>query len=756
MPNVLIQKPVRFAVHISALLALHCGPAMALDFKDLSKAQDVLNKGQEAVSTGQDLYQTGSEAVEKGRGFLNNRGTDPVLGTGSAKVNSLGGPVLVSKDEGGPTRLIAVLGEGLTSDVDTSGKPVLGLLDRGVYFVQRQSAYVTPDQGQVLLVPRGDSTTLTIDLPSNPTGLVLDLTSGRSSAAGRGVRIYALSAYVDVPLRRDRRALDAIEQHAHMRASSVNMEWPRKPHDVLEPVGGKLLVHASDSGVTFPSGFGVDGKLFTKDDPMVTLPKGYTVVTLDPRGFVFDRSREVVMPFYPVMPPAGIDLSRLGYGDALQAFCGLMSERYPYRETRPTDWVQLHAEMLPRANRASASQDVGAYAQIFADIGQRIRDGQYRVRLANGSDPRARDGLLQDRGLSAQMQMRGDVLLPMPRVWMMNDGKGFVTDVASGSAAALAGLRPGAEVLEVDGESFARYVERNAPLSNKGTEAARKLEVQSLQPSAKDTLRLRVRQDGVEQNLDLRVAREGVPPPASPRNQIKQLESSFAAFQLRSAKGVDYGYVAFNSFADANGKLDTWERTLVSLNRARLPGLVLDLRGVTGSSYQLVAHFIAGFFSYDTPFRPQPYAQRQLDAGSKVWRTRGGLGLPQQLALFNQDDIRYRGRLVLLTGRECSGPCELFASWLQHAARAHVVATEATAGEAGHTTFVTLPAGVNVMLPVLAEVASFGENYVQGKGVEPNLRVPIDARFVARLTSGGDPVLDAAVSWLDGISPTSN
>ncbi len=754
MPNVLIPERVRLAVHMGAVLALLCGPAVALDLEGLSKAQDALSKGQEAVTTGQDLYQTGSEAVEKGREILSNRGGDPAVGSGNARVNSLGGPALVSKDEGGPTRLIAVLGEGLTSNVSTTSKPVLGLLDRGGYFIQRHSAYVTADQGQVLLLPRGDSTTLTMDLPPNPTGMVFDLKSGRSNAAGRGVRIYALSAYADVPLRRDRRALDAIEQHAHMRASSVNMEWPRNPQDVLEPVGGKLLVYASDSGVAFPSGFGVDGKLFTKDDPMVTLSKGYTVVTLDPRGFVFDRSREIVMPFYPVMPPASIDLSRLGYADALQAFCSLMSERYPYKEARSIDWSQLQAEMVVRANRAGESQDSVAYAQIFADIGQRIRDGQYRVRMANDSDPRARDALSQDRGLSAQLQMRGDVTLPMPRIWMTSEGKGFVTGVASGSAAALAGLRPGAEVLEVEGDSFARYVERHAPLSNKGTEAARRLEVQSLQLTAKDALRLRVRQDGVEQNLDLRVPREGTSPSAAPATPMAQIESSFSAFQLRSAKGADYGYVTFNSFADANGKLDTWERTLAGLNRARLPGLVLDLRGVTGSSYQLVAHFIAGFFSYDTPFRPQPYAQRQLDAGSKVWRTRGGLGLPPQLPLFSQDDIRYRGRLVLLTGRECSGPCELFVSWLQQAERAHVVATEATAGEAGHTTLVSLPTGVNVRLPVLAEIASFGESYIHGKGIEPNLRVPIDAGFIARLTAGGDPVLDAAVIWLDGVLPT--
>jgi C-terminal processing protease CtpA/Prc len=711
--------------------------ALAFELKGLSKAQDAYGKGQDAMSAGQDA----KEAVDKGQQMWDNRGKLMPNSALTVRSAAPSGPALLMRDEGGPSRLIAVLGEGLAGPT-RGGQAVVGLLDRGVYFVQRQSAFFSPSQGQVLLLPRNDTSTLTMELPTNPVGMVFDLSAGRSSAAGRGVRIYALSVHADVPQRRDRRALDAIEQHALQRASSVQMEWPRNPQDILEPVGGKLLVHATDAGVAFPSGFGVDGKLFTKDDPMVSLPKGYTVVTLDPRGFVFDRSREVVMPFHAVMPTASIDLSRLSYADAFQAFCSLMSERYPYRDARNMDWLATHAEFSSAATQAGSSKDAAAYARIYADIGQRLRDGQYLVRLGDGVD--VRSSQWQDRGLSVQRQWRGDFSVSTPRLWLSPEGRGWVTDVAPNSPAALAGLRPGAEILEVDGETIARHTERYSSLSTRGTDVGRKLDALTLALSGKDSLRLLVRQDGRDQNLELRRT-----PGANAAQDPAAAIDSLAAFQLRSAKGNDFGYVGFNSFADTGNKLDAWEQTLASLNRARIPGLVVDLRGNGGRNYQLAAHFLASFFSYDSPLRPQAYAQRQLDPASKVWRARGGLGLPPQLPLYGQDDARYAGRLVLLTDRDCSGPCEVFTAWLQRAGRAHVVSTDTTAGAVGHTTRIVLPGGVSVEVPMVSELMASGESYLDGKGIEPNLRVPVDREFINRVMNRGDPVLDAAVQWLD-------
>jgi membrane-associated protease RseP (regulator of RpoE activity) len=337
---------------------------------------------------------------------------------------------------------------------------------------------VTPPQAQVLLVPRSDSATMTVELPANPAGTAFDLSTGRAHPTGRGVRIYTLSVHADIPQRRDRQALDAIEQHALLRGSSVQMQWPRNPLDILEPVGGKLLVHATVAGAVFPSGFGVDGQLFTKDDPLVKLPRGYTVVTLDPGGFVFDRSREVAVPFHAVSPTSNIDLSRLSYVDAWQAFCGLMGERYAYRDSRPLDWHQIQAEFALAATQAQAAKSSSAYAQIYADIGQRLREGLFVVRMPDGSD--LRSSQRQHRGLSPQRQSRGDFVLAMPRIWLSPEGRGWVTDVAPNSPAALAGLRAGAEILEIDGETVAQHVERVAARSGRSSEHARRSEALTL------------------------------------------------------------------------------------------------------------------------------------------------------------------------------------------------------------------------------------------------------------------------------------
>lgn len=136
------------------------------------------------------------------------------------------------------------------------------------------------------------------------------------------MRIYALSVHADVPVRAGRRSLDAIEQHAMLRATSMRTSWPTQAGEILDVIGGKLLVWFSDAAQRFPSGFGLDGKLFTPDDPMVTLPRGYTVVTLDPQGFRFDRGREIALPFQLyVMPVDEVDYSRLPAGCGSRAGC---------------------------------------------------------------------------------------------------------------------------------------------------------------------------------------------------------------------------------------------------------------------------------------------------------------------------------------------------------------------------------------------------------------------------------------------------
>lgn len=702
----------------------------------ISRSEGAVSAGQQMMSTGQQVMSTGRQAMDAGRQARDSRNGIPF--------QPPSGPAVMARDEGGPVRIIAALERG-AGDPVAAGSTLVALLDQGAYFVQRQTAHVTAPQDQLLATPRADSSAVSIDLPATPPGTLFDLGSGRVRTSGAGVKIFALSVHTSLPRRASRRALDAIEQHAMLTTSSVQMEWPLQPDLAMEAVGGKLLVWASESGAAFPAGFGADGRLFTPDDPMVRLPRGYTVVTLDSRGFSFDRSREIALSQYGVQSTADIDLTRLSPGEAFKAFTSVMHERYPFRGAQPMDWARLQAELADKVRQAGDQRERQTMAQIYADIGTRLQDGLFRVELRGTGGPQGLTAGL-DVGLAGQWLPRGITPLPMQGVWWLPDGRALVGSVAPRSAADLAGLRPGAEIVEVNGESIGRYVGRAAQYSNRPTEVGRRHDALKLMAYDRQAMVLKVRQDGKDQTFDLRqrVAERPQAAGSAPNNE------SLSAFQLRSQSGRQYGYIALNSFADGGGNLDQWERSLAAVTQARLSGLVLDLRGANHGAYQLVPHYAASFFSYDRPLRLQGYAQRQVDATAKVWRTRGSLGLPPQLPLFTQGGAYYGAPLVLLTGPECTGPCEMFAAWLQKAGRAQVIGTEPTPGAVGMTTRVLLPGDVVVHAPTVAELGAKGDHYVFGKGVEPDLRLAVDAGFVQRVMTGGDPVLDAAVQWLDG------
>lgn len=731
----------RWVLGLSALV-LAVG-AQAIEWGQLGKvresigtAQEAVSASKEALSTAKEVLSTSGQAVDDARQRLGPGGLAPKAPNGS---------VVAARDQGGTSRLVAVLGEPLAAGL-RNGQVAVSLRDQGLYLVQRQSTFSAPAQSQWFAAPQGGSAAVALNLMAEPAGSLFDFSSGRARLAQRGVKIFTLSVHARLPRRSDRRALDAIEQHAMLHASSVQLEWPRQATEILEPTGGQLLVWASDNGVRFPSGFGADGRLFTPDDPMTSLSREYTVVTLDKRGFSFDRSREVAVAFHPVLPQAELDLSRLGYVDAFRAFTSLMGERYPYSNARPIDWTQLQADMRERIQSAAQRQDAQAYVRVFREIGQRLHDGQFRIHT-DAPGARQVDTSLLDFGLSSQSQRRGDASVPMPRAWLLDDGRGMVSDVAHPSPAAKAGLQAGAEIIDIAGEPLRHYLERKAALSHCGADSACALDALALGAVGEDSVSVKVKQSGVEQVLQLRrTLSEPVPQVMAAAGQGQ------AAFLLRSVGGKMYGYIVLNSFEDDQSSLELWQRTLASVNRAGLPGLILDLRGNRGDALDLAAHFLASFFSEEKPLLAPADTQRQFDPVSKVWRTRGGLGLPPKLPLFASGEAYYGGKLILLLGRDCGGACELFGAWLQRAERAQIVAADPTAGGAvGFAMRVSLPGGVVARVPIVAEIGQHGRSYVDGHGVKPDWRVRVDRDFVQEVMQGGDPILDAAVRRLDQV-----
>jgi hypothetical protein len=604
---------------LATALVLATATAHALDLGALGQAADTAQRASGAAAAGQQALDAGRSAAGEARSWWEQR-ERPGQARQDSPPSATPAPASAADDQGGPRRVLAVLGDSW-ADSARRGQAVVALMDAGPYFVQRQAAHVAPAKAQWLATPRGDSTSVAIDLPAEPEGTTYDLATGRARPGGRGVRVFALSVHADLPQRAGRRSLDAIEQHAMLRASSVRLEWPAadrqsRPEAILEATGGKLLVWASDAGQRFPAGLGADGRLFTADDPLVSLPRGYTVVTIDAQGLRFDRGREAALSLHTVLPPADLDLSRLAPGDAAQALVGLIAERHPLAAATRFDATALRAEYGPRLQAAADRGDSTAQAQAWAELGQRLRDGQYRV------------------------------------------------------------LPPG-----------------QAPLA----------------------------------------------------------EPTLKAFLLRSVQGASHAYVALDSFADgATGQLARWERALASAQQARVAGLVIDLRGYRGDdAFQLLPHMLASLYTRERPLRMQEAAQRLYDPAARIWRSRGGLGLPAQLALAAAA-TPFTAPVAVLVSPACTGPCELFAAWLQHSGRADVVATGPSTGATGQATRVHLPGGWAVQLPLLQETGPAGTNgQGQGQGLAPRVRVPMDTAFTASAQAGGDPLLDAAVLQLE-------
>ncbi|WP_239009786.1 hypothetical protein [Delftia lacustris] len=84
--------------------------------------------------------------------------------------------------------------------------------------------------------------------------------------------------------------------------------------------------------------------------------------------------------------------------------------------------------------------------------------------------------------------------------------------------------------------------------------------------------------------------------------------------------------------------------------------MVIDLRAHRGDdAYQLLPHMLASLYTRDKPLRMQDAAQRLFDPAARVWRSRGGLGLPAQLPLA-ATGAPFTAPVAVLTGPAAPAP----------------------------------------------------------------------------------------------------
>jgi C-terminal processing protease CtpA/Prc len=655
---------------------------------------------------------------------------------------ALGKPPLapITNDEGGPTRLI---GQGNWSSLEIPiqyDRPVVLLLDRGATLVERDSRYFAPKTGQIF----GEMTsgiltppfTYTLELPPVPQGQQYDVDG--NNQRDPGVQIWTVTLANNAIQTPNEPFLSPVEQLTQLSVpiGSLATAPATSIEGIAEAVGGTLLVYAPEAGQGFPAGFGADGRLFTADDPIVTLPPGYTVVRLEGEGFKFDRAREANIPLAERVEDRKTDFSQLSYTAAFNALIDLLKARYAYTELRGIDWEEWRQQYYPAIEAAEEKGDAVAYFAVLDAVARAVQDAHVQVL----GPYQLLSPLLETQFHSAQASLGIEAI-------ELADGRILIEQVLAESPAEQAGIEPLMELLAVNGLPIGDRIAQLLPTSARATTETQRLDAiaRSLlfAPAEQATLRYR--------NLEREIEEKTLTAEILPRRETAQLYHTYPTSRtLTSPQGRTYGYIRWTSFRDSEATIARFSRFLEQLNTQKIPGLVIDLRENGGGSVALLVSLLSYFWSFESPLLlNRTFSERQEPTrGATI--TYGPFEIPPDFPIFAPTpELYYGGSVAILVSENCLSACEFFADWMQRYGRATAIGTRATGGAGGSVQWVPLPEESMFTYTYTRELDLQRQAYIEGRGMQPALRVPLTQEFVQAVSEGQDPLLEAALDYLD-------
>ncbi|MCB0139504.1 MAG: hypothetical protein KDE50_06295, partial [Caldilineaceae bacterium] len=634
---------------------------------------------------------------------------------------------VIINDEGGPVQISGEVSYSNVFFTEGVAAPMVILEDQAG-FVDRDESYVFPVESQTLGQITSDFYTspfsYSIALPIEPQGALRDV--DQNDATDTGVMVFAVAYWTNTfgdPFleRRDLFGGGWSTAYASTRVST-DIETKR------EIVGGTFLVYAPDDQQGFPSGFGADGLLFTPDDPIVRLPQGYTVVNMDVTPFVFDRARHPTIDLVEPKSAATDDFSQLSYTDAFDAMIAKLRKEYAFTDYKHIDWDARVAEFRPRFELAQAQNDKRLYRQALHDFAVSIPDGHV-------SGPFLVD---EFRGATS-----GGIGIAIRE---LDDGRVIVNFLLEDGPAARAGIQLGAEIWAIDDKEIRMAIAEVQPWSAPfSTEHVKRLQ----------QLRYLVRSPiGAKRTVTFR--NPGQPADTPSQRVVLTAVSEQASFRFsalrRQPTGFElpleyrllesgYGYVQIYKFSDNELlTIQLWERLIQSLKAENTPGLIIDMRQNTGGSGFLADQMAAYFYSETHDLGNAGYYNENLDDFYFDPRTTDHYYLPPE-------DLRYGGKLAVLIGPDCNSACEFFSYDLTIGHRAAIVGQYPTAGLGGSIDVFIMPENERFQYTAGRSVDMNGQIHIEGQGVAPTVRVPVTEET---LLGDGDPVLEAAIAYLDG------
>jgi C-terminal processing protease CtpA/Prc len=495
----------------------------------------------------------------------------------------------------------------------------------------------------------------------------------------------------------------------------------------LEVEGGTLLVYASNEKQGFPSGYGEDGLLFTDDDPIVRVPAGYTLVDINNRDkFTFNREAEPVIPLLEAEDAELDDFSDLNYLEAFDEMIALLRREYAFTEYKGIDWDAIIQTYRPRIEEALADNDLEAFREALAEIALSIPDGHVSGPL--------------DFSVFSQ-QVGGGIGLALRE---LDDGRVVVSYMSAESPADLAGIKPRAEVLEINGIPIQEALAETTLWSSTSTEHNRRLEqltyVVRFPVDTDITMTFRNPGDDETRTAEMTTAFD------SDGFENSGYQTLGGEDLLPEEMPVEYiirddgfAYVKIYSFTDDLPLIvSLWERFIEEINALNVLGVVIDMRENGGGSGFLGDQLPAYFF--DDEYVIGTTARYSEERESFVIN-------PQEEDTFilPPNNLYYDGPVAVIVSPNCASACESFAWAMTVNERAAIVGNYPTAGLGGSVVPIALPEDTNFNYTNSRSLDAQGNISIEGIGVTPTVRVPVTEET---LFSNEDELLNASLDYL--------
>lgn len=451
-------------------------------------------------------------------------------------------------------------------------------------------------------------------------------------------------------------------------------------------------------------------------------------------------------------PPRRVDLSGMTWQAAFQRLNDKMFREYAFTEWKGIQWQRLFLKYQPRIARAEAMNDRVAYYLALREYTHELRDGHA--------------GFTDDPAIFQQLVGGGFGLI----LTRLDNGAVVVTWLKPGGPAARAGIGVGARVVSWGGKGI------DAATASTSTVLApqQPTDARTRYEQLRFLVRGPVRSQKVVSFLNPQQARASTVRLTAVDDHMETLIKTDAESILKTSgwpkKMVEYRLVAGNiGYVRVNAEIDLppevpgdhtptlqqFRMAITAFNKAKVAGVIVDVRSNSGGSDQMVADFMASFYPSNAFYEYQSYivpSTRKF----QIWvidEVTGEYVRPGQGIVIKPGIPHFNGPVVALVNNGCVSSGEGVALGIKRLARGKVVGFNGTNGSFGMVGAAALmPGGFMVGWPFgqsldRNKVVQLDSRLGQG-GVLPTDMVPMTWPNAINTARGQDVVLAQGVRVL--------